>query len=246
MALYGFAARQTGWHRSRGTAFLIGVGLTALALESPLHRLGECCLLAAHMIQHMVLLLLAPPLVIWGLGEWIRHRGPAPSWLAVLVHPAVALTTALVNLYVWHVPSLHQLALESAPVHNLQHVLFVVTGIQFWWRVVCPAPSQAAFLAQAASRFLYLVGASFGMMPLGLILLIAPTPLYPRYAGLASVFGWSPLADQQMAALFMLFGGGTILVGAVTAGFIVLSRGSADRPLVPPVAAPGGHTGQIP
>lgn len=215
---YALLAPRSAWRSGHGAALVVGVATLVLALVSPLHQLGECCLLSAHMVQHEIVLLLAPPLIAWGigpLGEEIKGR-----WCAALSRPGLAVVLMTVNLYVWHIPAWHQIALRSATVHGWQHLLYLGTGIYFWWTVV------GRSTVTVGARFAYLMISAVAMMPLGIILIGASAPLYPAYAGLPAIRGWSPLGDQQLAAVYMLAGGGAVLTAALTAGFLALTHPS--------------------
>jgi putative membrane protein len=214
------AFRSTRARLPHALAFYAGLGLLVVALASPLDRLGGCCLLSAHMGQHILLLTLAPPALVWGLKGALRRRPPDRPWALA------AATGALVaNTYLWHLPGAYQLALRSGPVHEAEHLLYLATGLAYWWTVISrPAGAAGAWVEWAVPRLAALLGAALGMMPLGLVLLWAGAPLYPFYLAGAQAVGWPPLLDQQVAAMVMLMSGGAALSGGLCAGFLLLTR----------------------
>lgn len=203
----------------RWEALSYGAGwlLLAVALLSPLHRLGEA-LLSAHMAQHELLMVVAAPLLVlgrplivslWGLPlGWRRTLGRLtrrlyPVWRAVsrlevawLLHAA-----AIIG---WHVPPLYQRTVESDPVHALQHASFLLTALLFWWSVL-PAASlrgrHGAAILSLFSTMVYTGG-------LGALLTLGRTPWYPAYGAAAPLWGLTPLEDQQLAGLIMWVPGG--------------------------------------
>lgn len=220
-AVYTFLAFRTARARpAHALSFYAGVGLLVAALASPLDRLGGCCLLSAHMGQHMLLLMLAPPALVWGLKGALPPRPPDRSWAL-----ATAAGALVANMYLWHVPSAYQLALRSGPVHEAQHLLYLATGLAYWWTIISrPAGTGEAWVSWAVPRLASLLGAALGMMPLGLVLLWAGAPLYPFYTAGAQAAGWPVLLDQQVAAMVMLMVGGAALSGGLFAGFLQLNR----------------------
>src|SRR5262249_33320258 len=156
-------------------------------------------LFVAHMIQHMLLIMVAAPallladpfpIVIWALplAARLRLRGRIDRasiagrfWRTVTAMPLAWVVSASV-LWGWHLPAAYDAALSSRVVHDLEHVSFFVAALTFWWPVIDPAPR----FGRAASypvRVVYLVLAAFQTAALGLWLTLAPTVLYRAYAG---------------------------------------------------------------
>src|SRR4051794_32731593 len=122
--------------------FTAGVLVLLLALVSPLHALGETYLFSAHMVQHLLLVLVVPPLLILGTPAWMFRRAlqwePARKLEAVLGHPFPAWFLVTVAIYAWHLPVLFNATLANPAIHTLEHVIFLVTGTIFWWPVMNP------------------------------------------------------------------------------------------------------------
>lgn len=217
--LYAFGARRIGrgrrWtaaRRIQALAFWCGWATLAIALISPLHRLGAT-LLSAHMAQHELLMIVAAPLLawaralavmLWALPPSSRRaigRGIArlrPAWRAVsridiawLLHAAA--------IIVWHVPALYDRTLVSEGFHALQHTSFLVTALLFWWSVL-PAAARSRRHGPAIlslfSTMVYTGG-------LGALLTLSRTTWYPGYGDGARLWGLTPLEDQQLAGLIM-------------------------------------------
>jgi putative membrane protein len=221
--------------RGRAGAFYVGLAVIAIALDSPLDPLADR-LFAAHMTQHVLLLMVAPPLIVCS-APWSRLWRPLPlafrrrsakavsrhprarplraaaSWLARPV-PAWLLFNA--NLVVWHVPALYDATLRNQGVHELEHLLFLVTALLFWAAVFESPPLRVQL--QWLGRATYVLGAIVVGWILSIVLALAPHPLYAHYATLAHrPGGISALADQQVAAGVMWVPGSLTL----TIAFVV-------------------------
>lgn len=230
-----------GW---RIWCFGTGLLIVALALFSPLAALAGS-LLAAHMIQHLLLMLGAPPLLIlgapfrvifWAIPSGAR-RSLALWWnrdrvLARLVSgaakPAVAWTLSMIALLLWHLPGLYQAALAHESLHVLEHLCFVGTGLLFWQVVL--RPNDYRRLNYGVS-VLYLFTAALPSGLLGALLTFAGRPLYSTQSAGASLWGLTPLEDQQLAGLIMWMPGGLIYLGAAAGFFLAWLRSEEERGL---------------
>lgn len=256
----GSAALAVGylaWTRRfgpRAWIFLAGVVALLLALVGPLDRIGELYLFSVHMLQHLVLILIVPPLLLWGLPPAATEHLLAVPWLGrlerVLGRPAVALPVAIVALWAWHVPTLYDMALRSESVHALEHVIFLVTATMFWWPVLTPVRARR-LSPPAAMAYLFAVMASDSA--LGAILTFAPAPLYSfylvppdPYGALALIRdGWhvSALADQQMGGLAMWIPGGLFTIVAILIEFgLWFQEPEVDERTESPSTPAGGRT----
>jgi len=180
------------------------------AIDSPVDRYADR-LFWAHMVQHVLLTMVAPPLILLG-RPWPRsvralplgaRRGIARSLHAcrVLAAPIVAFILFNGVLLAWHVPMLFDLTLRNEAVHDLEHALFLVTALLFWTHL---APTSRRPRLAAAQRVAYGVGAILVSWVLAVVLGFASHPLYGHYAALAHrPGGLSALADQQLAAGIM-------------------------------------------
>jgi putative membrane protein len=195
-----------------------GALLTVLvALESPLDVLsGE--LFAAHMVQHLLLLVVAGPLVVlgaplvpilWALPEPSR-RGLGSWFLRIsrVGRPGVAFALHSAALWAWHIPTLYDAALSNRGVHVLEHVSFLGTAVLFWWAVLDGG--------RVGYRYgvLYVFGLALESTVLGALLAFSPAAWYTAHAATTLAWGMTPLDDQQVAGLIMWVPGGSIYLVA--------------------------------
>ena len=201
--------------------FLLGVLLLFIALVSPLGILSDGYLFSAHMLQHLLVTLIAPPLLLLGTPRWLfrpllRSR-LAQSLSRMITHPVFAL--ALYNLVFvgWHMPAFYDRSLNSIPVHALQHIMFIATATLMWWPIFSPLDELPPLTD--LQKCLYLFLASIPGTILGAIITHADYALYPTYTRAPRVWGISVATDQQAAGLMMWFAGGLIYLGVLTAFF---------------------------
>jgi putative membrane protein len=225
-----------GW---RVFAYGAGVLVLVVALLSPLDALSGMYV-SAHMTQHLLLMQIAAPLLVFGapmvvatvgsrrlrkLG--VRVRRWRPGMAALLLAPLSVLILHAVALLAWHLPVLYNLALISEGVHFLQHVAFLSTAVLFWWAVL-PSPGRRAAYPVSLGLVFVMAVVSGG---LGALMTVAPAPWYDYqvYAG------FSPLQDQQLAGAIMWVIGGTMYAAtAVTCFVLWVRKGEAlDDTLAP-------------
>jgi cytochrome c oxidase assembly factor CtaG len=202
----------------RTTAFIASLATITVALSSPFDDAADQ-LLWVHMAQHVLLLLVAPPLFVLG-APWIplwlglplrvrrplarglvrsRHARPLRAAFSAITTPLGAFAAFNVDLLVWHVPSLYDLTLRNQAVHDLEHALFFATGILFWAQLLPSWPLHRRL--QFGGRLVYTLLASLPSWLLAVVLAFSPTPLYSVYADLSSrPGGISALGDQRLAA----------------------------------------------
>jgi len=232
--------------------FGAGVGAIALALLSPLDPLADEYLFSAHMVQHMLLVLIAPPLLLLGLtANDLRRILRVPVLAEIetgLGNPIVAWTIGTATLYIWHVPALYDAALRQEWLHIFEHVSFLVTGTIFWWPVVARlSPPRVDGLA----ALLYLAAGALAGSLLGIVLTFARPGIYTAYleppdthgilALIQSTWGITSAVDQQLGGLLMWTAGAPVFLLAMLAVLARWYRGpehdhSAD-PAIEGVAA---------
>ena len=122
--------------------FLLGNLVLFVALVSPLDTLGDVYLLSAHMIQHLLITLIAPPLLLAGTPRWLfRPLLRLPYALQVgrvITHPVFAFLVYNIVFTGWHLPVLYEATLHSLPIHILEHIMFIVTATLTWWPIFSP------------------------------------------------------------------------------------------------------------
>lgn len=209
----------------RTAAFLGGLWTIAVALLSGIERY-DTVLFSVHMVQHILLTLVAPPLIVLAAPITLLLRLARPEarrrWILPVLHSRVlrALTFPVVAwvlfagvMWATHFSPVFDLALEDPLVHQLEHAVYLATGLLFWWPAVGldPAPWRMSHPVRALYTFLQMPQNTF----LAVALLSAPAPLYPHYATLTRSWGPSALADQQTAAGIMWFVGDLLFLAAI-------------------------------
>ncbi len=226
--------------------FLSGVISLWLALASPLEPLSSL-LLSAHMVQHLMLMAVAPPLLLLGfpllpllrgLPRTFAHDGLGPflAWPRLknlgrtLTHPAFCWLAMATSLIAWHVPPAFDLALRSPGWHKVEHACFFLSSLLFWWPVVRPFPSRPHW--PLWSMPLYLLAADILNSILSAVLTFSEHSLYSSYQAAPRLFGTTAVSDQVTAGVIMWVPGS--LVYLVTAAIIAIQYLSPTQPLVRP------------
>jgi putative membrane protein len=233
----------------RAWSFFVGLLLFRVGLGSPLSLLDHD-LLTAHMVQHLLLMTLAPPLIWLGAPlKLLPHRrtqtvahliARPPRWApmrqlgSMLLHPAVGWLAASGTLVVWHVPAIFMLGLRSQTWHGIEQASFVVSGLLFWWPVV--DPSRNALKWPESSILLYLFLATLPCDILSGFLVFCDRVVYPAYSSTSRQFGLTALEDQQCAGAlmwtcvtFVYFIAGGIFTTRLLAPHLLFSPQSARR-----------------
>ncbi len=191
--------------RRRVTAFGASLVVLGVALNGPLHNLSDGYLFSAHMVQHLALTLVFPPLLLYGTPAWVVRPLLGPAWVlrsarrATRPLAAGALFSAPITL--WHVPQFYESALEHHPLHIVQHLVFIATAVIMWWPILSPVPELPR--ASYPTQLIYLFALGLPMSLAGALITLSEQVLYPFYAGAPRVWGLAPLADQQLGGLLM-------------------------------------------
>lgn len=216
------ARGETPTQALRVVSFLLGVLLLYAGVGTPLDAISDHFLFSAHMLEHVVLSLFAPPLLLAGMPPWLLRRllGPRLQKLAGwLTQPLVGLIVFNLAFSVYHFPLIYEAGLHSEAVHFFQHAVLVATALMLWWPVITPLPEMARL--SPPGKLLYLFLASIAMTPIFALLVFAPTPLYPTYLHTTQVFGFTPLQDQQLGAVVMKLG--ALAAYGIAAGIVFFS-----------------------
>lgn len=203
------------------TAFVLGALSLYAALGWPVHDLGEHSMYSFHMVQHLVLGFVTPPLLLLGTPEWLARmvlgRGALRRAYTRLTRPIPAAIIFNVTLALIHWPKIVDLMLASEAFHALIHVVFLAGAMLMWSVLYSPLPEVARLSPPARIGFLFLqsliptVPASF--------LTFGDRPLYRAYEALPQLWGLSPLDDMQLAGLIMKVGGGLFLWAIIAGTF---------------------------
>jgi len=233
-------------------AYAGGVGALVLALFSPLDALSDD-LFSAHMVQHMLLMFVAAPLlvaanvplaVLWALPRawrrglarwWVRRTRLRSAW-HTLNRPALAWALFSAAMWFWHLPRFYDAALRNELVHDLEHFLFLGTALLFWWTFARLTESRAARAMLGAA---YAFAALLQMGALGALLTFAGSPLYAEYADTTRAWGLAALEDQQLGGVIMWVPGHLIfLIATILVFYRWLAHASDDAPSGAPRRAP--------
>jgi putative membrane protein len=205
-------------------------GLLTIALS--LIGLGEIAdeLLYGHMVEHLLIGDLAAILLVLGLTGPLLQPILAIRLLdrlRALAHPAVALPLWAIDLYVWHIPALYQETLSSAPVHALEHMMFIFFGCLMWMPVLGPLPKPAWF--NAGWKVIYVIAVRFVGTILGNVFIWSGTVFYPAYEAGDAAHGISPLTDQGIAGAIMMGEGMIVSLAVLTWAFLKWAADTTER-----------------
>lgn len=248
----GGRRRVSAPRHGRTVAFALGLLAIVAAVDSPIDSLAARLFLA-HMVQHVLLISVAPPLFVLA-APWtrmwqplpLRFRrtvaravvlGPRAHWLRrtahAVSHPLAAWSLASATLVVWHVPALYDLTLRNELVHQLEHTLFFCTGLLFWGAVFDSPPFRTRL--DWVHRAAFVTSGMLVGWLLAVVLAFARTPLYAAYVAVVHrPGGLTALADQRLAAGVMWVPGSL----AYSIAIVVF----AYRWLAPVPALRGAHT----
>lgn len=221
-----------GVSKAQAAAFTGGILALFLALVSPLDPVGEA-LFSAHMVQHLVLVLVAAPLLMFGAPQvalawalprrarrslqpwWRRRVGLRTAW-RILSSAGVSWSLFALVLWLWHLPVLYQAALRSELIHAAEHLSFLGAALLFWWCI-------AQYVHGSRPRYplgaglLFVFTTTLHSTLLGALLTFSPQPWYPDYSSTVPAWGLTPLQDQQFAGVIMWVPMGIVYLAALLA-----------------------------
>src|SRR6266403_137114 len=233
------------------TSFYAGLITILFALMSPLDAFAGW-LLTVHMIQHLLLMMVAPPLLLYGapylpllfglprdfLRDGLRPFLASPTLRKVgqfIVHPVFSLSAFVFTNTAWHVPVMYELALRSPTWHQVEHVCFLTTALLFWWPIIQPYPWVARTQRWLIVPSLFL--ADIQNPALSAFLIFCERVLYPTYATVPRITSLTPLEDQAAAgaimwvagSVFFLVPGGLVTIKLLSTRRTLASRKQATR-----------------
>lgn len=210
--------------RWRIAAFLLAMATLLLALQTPIADLSDYYLFSAHMVEHMLLTLVFPPLLLAGLPGWMLRpvvvRFPALLTIGrAICHPVTAFLLFNLIFLGYHLPTFYDLALDQPLIHVAFHQVFIATSILAWWPVMSPLrelPPLPPLL-----QMLYLFAHTLPSGVLGAMFTFAGEAIYPRYANAPRVWdALTPVLDQELGGVIMWVIGGTFYLGAFAIVFL--------------------------
>lgn len=209
-------------------AYWLGLLFIALALLSPIDTLSGL-LFFMHMVQHLMLAMLAPPLlllanplpiVMWGVPRaWRRRvgralfgrRSPIRNAIVTVTHPAAMYFLWVTLLWIWHDNALYSLALRNEFVHDLEHFVFFWTAMGLWWHITGAAPHFRSRLSYL-TRFGMSIAAVPVTMTLGIVISFANQLIYTHYATVPRLWIQDPIFDQQLGGVIMWVPGSMMFI----------------------------------
>lgn len=223
----------------RSRCFVVGLVVIGVALISPLDALASA-LASAHMVQHVLLLLVAAPLLAFSspfgrlfrgspvvvrrrLGRWPRRIGLTPSRLRVLRLASVVWLAHVAAIWIWHGAVPYGAALRNEPVHIVEHASFLITGVLFWAVILRAGRTRAVSRGYGA---LLVFAMAMQSVILSALLTFARGPWYDGYSMTTRPWGLEPLADQQLAGVIMWVPAGAIYLAAALALIVTWLRES--------------------
>ncbi len=219
----------------RIAAFLLALATMLLALITPIADLSDNYLFSVHMVEHMLLTLVVPPLLLVGVPGWMLRPLIVrfPFLLSIgrqLVKPLVAYGLFNIIFISYHLPTFYDLSLAVPPLHAAFHQLFIVTAIITWWPILSPLRELPPLPPPAQMIYLFAHTLPSGL--LGALFTFADVALYSQYVNAPRVWpSLTPLADQQLGGVIMWVIGGTFFLGAFAIVFLrwALAAESKDR-----------------
>ena len=221
----GPAARRAGWTEVRAERWRVwcwvgALTLTFFALDGPLHDLSDEYLFSAHMTQHLLLMLVMPPLLILGVPPSLIRRTLEWGWVRrvgrALTHPLIAFVAYNVVFVGWHLPSAYGYALEHHPLHIVQHLMFISVAVMMWWPIVAPV-AELEQVPDGPMLMLYVFGFGIPSTILSVVITMSDKMFYPFYAAAPRITSLSPLQDQELGGLIMWIPGMLIFWVAISA-----------------------------
>lgn len=207
------APGSSGPRRRQWLQWYLGLVLVLLVSSWPLHDIGELQLFTVHMVEHLTLSLVVPPLMLMATPRWIAEmtlgRPGVARWLRRLAHPVVGFATFNVVFILIHWPDLLEVMVTSDLAHLLGHGVLFFAAVLMWMPVL--SPTLAVPKLRRPMQMLYLFLQSLLPTIPASFLTFSSVPLYPFYGDAAQAWGLTAVADQTLAGVVMKLGGGFVI-----------------------------------
>ena len=225
VALYfghAWLARGSPDAQRKHTLYLLaGLVTIWVALETPIDTISDHYLDSVHMLQHVLLGFVAPPLMLLSLSPGMVARIVRIPGVGPLTEPVPAQVIAAAVMVAWHLPPLYDATLRSEELHVVEHVTFIGAGLALFWPVIEATSAQARWRMSAGARLVYLLLATLPQDGVALALIFSRVPFYELYTHAPRLIGgFTVVIDQTIAgAVLMIFGKVTMAVAALTIFF---------------------------
>ena len=208
-------------HSSRRFCFYAALATIFFSLNGWLHDLSDWYLFSAHMVQHLLLTLLMPPLLLVGIPGWMLRplvKRPAIGTVArILTKPKVCFATFNLVVALWHVPIFYNAAVESHAIHIVQHLMFMAAAVMLWWPVLSQLPELPRL--SYPMQMLYLFLTTLPMSVVAVFITYSRNLLYPGYSAAPRILGITPMEDQLIGGLIMWIPGGLVFFAVISVIF---------------------------
>lgn len=226
--------------------FFGALAIIFLSLNGWLHDLSDSFLFSAHMVQHLVLTLVAPPLLVMGTPGWmlrpaLQWRGVGPVARFVTKAPIAFVIFNLV-IIVWHLPPMYEFAMEHHNIHIVQHLCFMIAATLMWWPVLSPMPELPRLSYPLQMLYLFLM--TIPMSIVAVCIAYSDHALYPFYAAAPRIWGITPMQDQTIGALIMWIPGGLFFFTVISVIFFRWQQADGDSAEVAQVGWLGAGAGR--
>jgi len=217
-------------HGRQKVAFFSGLLVIFASLNGPLHDLSDYYLFSAHMVQHLLLSLAVPPLLLVGTPGWLLRpllaNRAIGSVARAITAPIRCFIIFNVVIAAWHLPPLYNTAMAYHPVHIVQHLTFMAASVLMWWPFLSPLPElpRLAYPGQMLYCFLMVIPMSI----VAIYIAMADHVLYPAYSIAPRMWGITPLSDQQIGGLIMWVPGGLLFYVVMTFVFFKWAARDTD------------------
>lgn len=211
-------------------SFVAGLIVIFGALNGPIHDLSDFYLFSAHMVQHLLITLIVPPLLIAGTPGWMLRPlldRPLIARIArTITRPIACFVIFNIVLAGWHLPPLYNAAMADHGVHIGEHLMFMAAAVLMWWPFLSPLPELPRLAYPGQMLYCWLM--TLPMTIVAVYIAMADTILYPSYSSAPRLWGLSPMDDQLLGALIMWIPGGVIFYILLTVIFFRWSARGAD------------------
>jgi cytochrome c oxidase assembly factor CtaG len=232
-------------------SFIAGAAVLFFALGPPIDDWSDHYLLLAHMVQHLLLVMLAAPLLLAGIPGWMLEpltRNRVTNTIGYyLTRPVVAFAIANLVFVLWHLPIFYEMALRSQPIHGLEHMTMIGSAMLAWWPIVGPLPQWPRLPLPLHSLYFFAMTIPGGAV--GAFITFADPGLYAPYDTARRIFGIDLATDQQAAGLLMWVAVSAIYLLLITFSFFrwasqeqaADAKSAAPRPPATVPAEPGAR-----
>ncbi len=201
--------------------FTLGILVLLIALASPIHVVSEKYLFSVHMLQHVLLTLVAPPLMVRGTPDWLIRPLLRPNWAfrtaRAITHPIGAFLAFNIIFSLWHIPALYNASLTNHGIHIAEHIMMISAAVLMWWPLTSTMPELPR--VSYPMQMMYLFGLSVAQIIVFGALTFAGEPIYAFYVDAPRILSISALTDQQIGAIIMKVGGGLLFLGLLIVTF---------------------------